>query len=86
MAAWLSLLLAVFKAIPILQGWFESLVAGYIATQIAQMKDENRAAIKKAIETQDQRDLEAALGNPHPGEASGIPGTQIRDTLPGVKP
>ena len=81
-----SLLLAIFKAIPALEKWFQDLSALYIASRIESMKQENREAIKKAIEAQDQRDLERAIGSPKAGEHSGLPGTEIRDSLPGVKP
>lgn len=81
-----SLLLAVFKAIPIFEKWFEQLSALYVASRIESMKQENREVIKKAIELQDQRELERAIGSPKAGERSGVPGTEVRDTLPGVKP
>ena len=80
----ISSVIAVIKAIPVVKEWFDSLLAMYVRSEIASMKKENREALRKAIDEQDQRDLEKAIGNPNPGEHSGIPGTEIRDKLPGV--
>lgn len=82
----LKAIIAVIVAIPTIKGWFDSLVKMYVEQQIASWRAEDRAAIKKAIDEQDQRDIEKALGSSHAGEPSGIPGTEIRETLPGVKP
>ncbi len=81
----MSTVLAILKALPILQGWFESFIAYYVSRQIEQMKAENREAIRKAIELQDQRGIEDKLGSDRAGLPSGIPGTETRDKLPGVK-
>lgn len=81
-----AFILALLKAVPIIDGWFEDLVAYYVATRLAELKAENREAIQSAFAKQDQRDLEKAIGNPSPGDASGAPGAEIRDHLPGVKP
>jgi hypothetical protein len=79
-----SALLAVIQLIPTVEGWVQSFIAFYVVQQINSMKAENRDAIKKAFDEKDQRDLEKAIGNPAAGEPSGIPGTEHRDTLPGV--
>ena len=76
--------LAILKAIPILDSWFERLAAAYVASRIQTMRAENRDAIKKAVEAHDTIDLEKAVGNPEPGAPSGIPGTVVRDKLPGA--
>lgn len=76
--------LALIKAIPVFQQWVERFMAWYIERQIAGMRQENRDAIRKAFEQHDTRDLEKAIGNPHAGEPSELPGTVVRDTLPGV--
>ena len=83
-AATITFLTSLFKAVPVLKEWWDGLVAAYIALRISTMKKENREAIKKAITDQDQRDMEEALGSTKVGEASGIPGTVIVDSLPGV--
>lgn len=75
-------IIALLKAIPIIDGWFQQLVAAYTASQIASMKKENRDAIRKAIIEHDQRGLEEAIGNPNPGEASGDSGAVIVDAPP----
>lgn len=82
----LKAIIAIIVAIPTIKGWFDALVKMYVESQIAAWRAEDRAAIRKAIEEQDQRDIEKALGSGKAGEPSGIPGTEIRETLPGVKP
>lgn len=82
----IGLLLAIFEAIPIVDGWFQALVREYVKRRIARMKAENLDAIRLAIEEHDQRGLEKAIGNPRPGEPSNLPGVEIHDSLPGVKP
>lgn len=77
-------LVAFFKAIPIVNSWVQTFVVWYVNSQIDAMKAEDVAALKKAVIEKDQRDLEKAIGNPNAGGASGIPGVEHRDTLPGV--
>lgn len=87
MASVLSLLLAIFKAVPALKQWWDQLLAMYIAKSIADMHRDDKAAIKKAIEENDQRDLERQVFNSTPGERSDAPNTIIRhDSLPNVLP
>lgn len=81
----ISLVIAFLKAIPIIEEWFQKLVAAYVAARISSIKKEYKDSIKKAFDQQDQRPIEEALGNPDAGAPSGIPGTEIRDSLPGVK-
>lgn len=78
----ISIILGILKVIPILDAWFQALSKAYIEDRIAGMKKENRDAIRKAINEHDQRDLEKAVGNPNPGEASGDAGAQIIDNRP----
>jgi len=80
----LSVLLALLQAIPALKSIWDELVAAYISLKISEMKAENVAAIKLAIEKQDQSGLEDAIGSDRSGQMSGIDGTEHRDTLPGV--
>ena len=77
-----GIILAALKAIPVLDSWFQALVVAYTAARIASMKKENRESIRKAILEHDQRDLEGAIGNPHPGEASGDSGAEIVEAPP----
>ncbi len=87
MASFISLLIAIFKAIPALQKLFESLMALYVQRQIDQMDKELLNAIARALKEKDQRDIEKAIGSPRAGEPSGTPGTVIIDhPPPGVKP
>ena len=79
-----SAILAILNLVPQLAKWFEGFVSWYVDRQINSMDQENRDAIRKAVFEHDQRDLESATGSQHPGEPSGIPGTVLRDTLPGV--
>lgn len=82
----LSIILLVLKAIPSLKSWWDELVSLYITTQIDNIKADNLEAVKIAINQQDQRKLEMAFGNPQAGERSTIAGSQIVNSLPGVKP
>lgn len=77
---------AIVKAIPALKDLFDQIVAAYVSSQIQGMKQAHRDGIRKAVQEQDQRDLERAIGNPQAGEHSGLPSTEIRDSLPGVRP
>lgn len=82
----LSTVLAILRAIPTLKAWFDWFVAEYTRREIAAMKVEIRAAIRKAIDEQDQRDLERAMGSTKPGKPSDLPGVELVDDLPGVVP
>lgn len=77
-------ILAILNAIPILDSWFQQLTAAYAQAAIGRMKAENREAIRAALAAHDQREIEKTIGSPKAGEPSGIPGTEIRDHLPGV--
>ncbi len=80
----LKIILALLQAVPSLKSVWDELVAAYIERQIATMKQQNRDAIRKAINEQDQRPIERAIGSPHAGEPSRIPGVVIVDDLPNV--
>ena len=79
-----QVILAVLNAVPALKEAFDKFVAFYVATQIEAMKEAHRAAIKLAAEKQDQTELEKTIGFQNAGKISGIPGTVVRDSLPGV--
>lgn len=84
-AAVFALIMAIAKDIPIVQSWIQQLVTLYTVAQISNMSQENIDALKKAIEQQDQRDAETALGGSTiSGQLSGTPGSTVVDTLPGV--
>lgn len=53
--------------------------------QYQKAKDENKAAIEDSAKMGDQRPIEEAIGSGKAGKPSGIEGTEIRDSLPGVK-
>ncbi len=80
----LGMVLAIAKAIPIVDSWIQQLVAAYTASAIDAMKRENIDALRKALQGHDQRSLEIALGNPNPGGLSGDPGTIVVSSIPGV--
>ena len=77
MTSVISLLLAIFQAVPILKELWEQAITLWINTQIDKMTKENRDAIKKAITEHDQRALEELIST-RPGEPSGLPGTHER--------
>lgn len=70
-------ILAVLKAIPVLDSWFQQLAVLYFNMQVSNMKAENRDAVRKALAEHDQRDLEKATGNPNPGQHSGETTSEI---------
>ncbi len=82
----LSLLLAISKAIPVIDKWLEELAAAYVKARVSAMKKETREAIKKALEIDDQRTIEETIGSSSAGQPTGAPGSVIVDSLPGVKP
>jgi hypothetical protein len=57
---------------------FDDLIAFYLSAEIKSMRAGNRAAIRKALEMHDQRDVETAIGNPSAGEVSNAQGSIIR--------
>jgi hypothetical protein len=81
-----SLLLVIFKAIPIMKDWWEKLLAMYIEKQDELLKEELRLAIYNSVHQQDQRGIEDVIGNPNAGKPVDIPDSEIVDELPGVRP
>lgn len=82
MAQIYAFLMAVFKAIPIVKGWFDQLVEFHIEKSLSEMKEENRAAVAAALKG-NTTELEKLLGSRRAGKASGYDGTEIRDDIPG---
>lgn len=76
-----QLILAIAKAFPIVDKWLDEAYN----EKLKAMSKETRAAIRKAIDEQDQIDLEIAIGSVNAGRPSGIPGSEIVDKLPGVE-
>lgn len=74
--------LAILKAIPILDSWFQQLAVLYFQQRLASMKAENKEAIRKAIYEHDQRGIEVAIGSDTAGKASGDIGAVIVDGPP----
>lgn len=72
-----QIILAIFKIYPKVE-------TEIFNARIREMKKENRDALKKAIDEQDQRDLEIAIGSTNAGEVSNTPGSVVVDDLPGV--
>lgn len=79
-----AFIFALLKAIPVLKGWVDQFTVWYIQKGVADLKEADRAALRKAIDEQDQRDLEKQIGDKNPGAPSFLPGTTIVDSLPGV--
>lgn len=77
-------ILAIIKAIPAIKGLVDEFIAFYVQQQIASMQKAVVDGIRKAVDGQDQRDLEKAIGSTKAGELSGIAGTSIVSDLPGV--
>lgn len=81
-----KVLLALIQAIPALKQLFELLIAEYNKRQLKEMQADNRDAIDEARTNKDQRPIERVMQSPQAGNPSGIPGTEIRDSLPNVPP
>lgn len=79
-------ILIILKAIPALKSLVDTFISWYVQTEIKGFKEDVRAGIRAAVHDHDQRDIEKAIGSTGAGEPSGIAGTEIRDSLPGVKP
>lgn len=75
----IAAILAVAKAIPVLDEWLNKLLVEYAKFKKLKIQKETQEAVDAAFENQDQRGLES---QEHSGEYSGV-GT-IRDSLPGV--
>lgn len=86
MTQFFAAVIAVCKAISVLKELLDKFMVFYVQTETENLHTADRAAMRKAIDEQDQRDLEKQIGNKNPGEPSGTPGTVIRDTLPNVLP
>jgi hypothetical protein len=88
MPSWVGAIFAIIKVIPALKGWFDWFVAEYTRREIDGMKKEIREGIRRAVEEQDQRDLERAINSPLAGKPSGKPGAVIvsPDDLPDIVP
>jgi hypothetical protein len=76
--------IAILQAIPAVKILADEFVSLYVQLRLSFMKAEHRSGIRKAIEEQDQRDLENAINSPLAGKKSDIAGTTVRDSLPNV--
>lgn len=80
----ISGIIAVANAIPVIDKWLTTLFIEFAKARRASMKQENIDAIRKALQSDDQRDVENILSPSQAGEASNAPGSVIVDSLPGV--
>lgn len=78
-ASVLSLLMAIFKAVPTIEIWWGRLLVEYVKLNKIKIARENKQAIISALKDGDQRGLE---DEDHSGNPSGV-GT-FRPYLPGV--
>lgn len=75
----ITAIMAVVKAIPIIDKWLEKLFIAYSAWKKEQAAEQTKKEIDQAIKDQDQRRVE---GEDHSGNYSGH--GDIRTSLPGV--
>lgn len=75
-------ILALAKAVPIIDSWIQQLSTAYLQQQISTMKQANIDAIRLALVAHDQRGLENAIGSPTAGLPSGDAGSTIISGLP----
>jgi hypothetical protein len=78
----IAAILAVAKAIPVVDGWLQQLTATYTQTTFANWKAANQVAVTKAVHDHDQIAIEQALGNPGAGGPSGQAGVTITNSPP----
>lgn len=79
-----EVILALVRIVPAIKSAFDAFVSFYVSRQIEGMRSDHREGIRRAITEHDQRALEQAIRSPFAGQPSGLPGSVIRDTLPGV--
>lgn len=77
-------LLYIIKLIPALKSAWDSFISWYVKKEIDKMKEDDKKALRKAVDEQDQRDLERQMFSIEPGAKSNLPGTTIRTELPNV--
>jgi hypothetical protein len=82
----LNILLALFKAVPVVKAMWDRLLLMYIEREAAKLDEEIRLGLYNAVAQKDQRGLEEAMGNPNHGKPVDIEDSQIVDSLPGVTP
>jgi hypothetical protein len=75
----ISLILALAKALPIIDKWLGELFAAYLVQKRKEVQEATERAINEAIKNQDQRPIESSQIS---GKPSGL--GSIRDSLPGV--
>lgn len=75
----IALVLAVAKALPIIDKWLGELFSAYQVHKRKEIQAETERVINEGIQIQDQRKIESDQTS---GKASGL-GT-IRDSLPGI--
>lgn len=64
----LSGIVALLKAVPILDSWFKELLNLYFQMKLEQHDKDFIEAIRKIVFEKDQRDLERAIGSPNAGK------------------
>ena len=79
--AFISMILAILKAFPILDKWFDQIHNA----KIEQIKLDIIHAVENADKIQDQRPIEIAIGSSEPGLPSGTPGAIIVKKVKGVE-
>jgi hypothetical protein len=82
MGAIISSIIAVAKAVPIVQTWLEQLSVAYYTAMYSNFKKENKEACDKAKYEHDQRAIEKQMGSAFAGKPSEEQGTTIDDSLP----
>jgi hypothetical protein len=75
----IALIIALAKALPIIDKWLGELFAAYQVQKKKEIQEATERAINEAIKNQDQRPIESLQIS---GKPSGL--GSIRDSLPGV--
>ena len=77
--------MAIARAIPAIKSIIDRFFTLYVHYEINKLDDQLKKGLEKTLKEDNQIDLEKALGSPTAGKPSNNPGTEIRDSLPGVK-
>lgn len=67
-ASIISGIVALFRAVPVLDSWFKSLMQAYFEMKLEEHDKNFVEAIRKIVLENDQRNLEHAIGSPNAGK------------------
>ncbi len=75
-------ILALLALIPKINELWDKLAAEYIKLRLEKLRDEDREAIRQALDNHDQRKIEWQMGNTKAGDPSFVTGSHV---VPDIK-